>query len=287
MNAFHLIKTANAKINLSLDLTGVLPDGYHAINTVMQSVSLADTVTVSAGEPGISLSCSSPDVPCDEKNTAWKAAARFCEAAGVAPAVRIHIEKRIPSQAGMGGGSADAAAVLAALNEAHGYPLTDAALQGLALQIGADVPFCLAGGTRLCLNKGEIMAALPPFSAAVLIAKPARGVSTAAAFRRFDTAKTLRHPNSDVFLFHLARGETDAAFAAAGNLFEQLTDVPEGEAIKRSMAENGAYYAAMTGSGSAFFGLFRSKTAAENARRALEGSVPFTAVCETSEKGVE
>ena len=280
-------KQANAKINLSLDLTGTLPDGYHAVHTVMQSVTLADTVSVRPGGQGLSLSCSEPGIPADERNVAWKAAAAFCRAAGAAPDYHIHIIKRIPSEAGMAGGSADAAAVLAILNELNGSPLNENALLALALEIGADVPFCLTGGTRLCLNKGEIMAALPPFSAHVLIAKPARGVSTAEAFRRFDAAANLDHPDNDAFLFHMARGETTAAFRCAGNLFEQLTDVTEGAQIKRSMLENGAYYAAMSGSGSAYFGLFETEEAAAAALRALRGTVSFLQACRTAERGIE
>lgn len=281
------VKQANAKINLSLDLTGVLPDGYHAITTVMQSVDLADTVTMTSGADGLSLSCSAPGIPTDEKNAAWKAAAAFCRAAGKAPDYHIHIDKRIPSQAGMGGGSADAAAVLSILNGLHGAPLGEAELLALALEIGADVPFCLTGGTRLCLNKGEVMADLPAFSAHVLIAKPDRGVSTAEAFRRFDTAEKLTHPDNDGFLFHMACGDPASAFRCAGNLFEQLTDVPEGAAIKKSMLSNGAFYAAMTGSGSAFFGLFETEAAAEAAKTALAGTVPFLQVCKTAAQGIE
>ena len=279
-----LTRAANAKINLSLDLTGILPDGYHAVNTVMQSVSLCDAVTVEPGETGIRLSCSAPEVPTDRRNTAYAAAEAFYAAAGIAPGIHIHIEKRIPSQAGLGGGSADAAAVLRCLNERHGFPLPKETLLKIALGVGADVPFCLLGGTRLCLNKGEVMAKLPPFPAHVVVAKPLAGVSTAAAFKKFDSAPPLRHPKTDDFLFYMMRGDYDAAFACAGNLFEQLTNVPEGDFIKQSMRENGAYYAAMSGSGSAYFGLFRTPEAAARAASALRERVPFVAVCETAEE---
>ncbi len=277
-------RAANAKINLSLDLTGILPDGYHAICTVMQSVSLCDTVTLAPGAAGIRLSCSAPEVPTDKRNTAFAAAEAFYAAAGLAPCVDIHIEKRVPSQAGLGGGSADAAAVLHCLNERHGFPLGEDTLLRIALGVGADVPFCFLGGTRLCLNKGEVMAKLPPFAAHVVIAKPRAGVSTAAAFRKFDSAPPLRHPKNDDFLFYMMRGDYEAAFACAGNLFEQLTHVPEGDCIKQSMRENGAYYAAMSGSGSAYFGLFCTREAAVRAAGALRETVPFVAVCETAEE---
>ena len=282
MTRQNLTRRANAKINLSLDLTGVLPDGYHAICTVMQSVTLCDRVTLRGGKAGIRLFCDDPAVPTDRRNTAYAAAEAFYTAAGRAPAVEIAIEKHIPSQAGLGGGSADAAAVLLGLNELHGFCLPQTTLLALALGVGADVPFCLLGGTRLCMNKGEVMAPLPPFAAHVVIAKPATGVSTAAAFQKFDSAPVLSHPRNDDVLFHCAKGAYPAALACAGNLFEQLCDVPEGAAIKRTLREYGACYAAMSGSGSAYFGLFTSAEEARRAAAALQSSVPFISVCETA-----
>ena len=179
---------AYAKINLSLDLTGILPDGYHALNTVMQSVSLYDTVTVEKTYGGIFLRCSLPGLPSDSRNTAYKAAELFLSEAGIKEGVSIDIEKRIPSQAGLAGGSADAAAVLFALGQLYPGGLSEEKLFETALRVGADVPFCLSGGTRLCLDKGETMTALPAFHAFVLLMKPDTGVSTSEAFRKFDAS---------------------------------------------------------------------------------------------------
>ena len=282
-----LAKRANAKINLSLDLTSVLPNGYHAIHTVMQSVSLSDTVRVSDAAQGIRLICTDKSVPMDEKNTAYRAAAYYFEAIGGSPAIAIEIEKRIPSQAGLGGGSADAAAVLRILNEMHGFALTEQKLLEIALKTGADVPFALCGGTRYCMNIGEITAALPHIPAYVLIAKPERGVSTAEAFRKFDTGIPIRHPDADRLLYYFAKSEPKAALRHSGNVFEQLLTIPEGEAVKRVMAENGAYYTSLSGSGSAYFGLFDSAEAAEEAKEKLKTLVPFAACCETVRQGVE
>ena len=283
----ELTKKANAKINLSLDLTGVLPNGYHAINTVMQSVSLCDTVTLRPGGEGIGLSCSDVAVPVDGRNTAFRAAALFYGAISQPPAVSIHIEKRIPSQAGLGGGSADAAAVLLALNELHGAPLSMQTLLALGLKIGADVPFTLLGGTRLCLNVGEVTAPLPPVRAHAVIAKPQGGVSTAAAFGRYDAGAPLTHPKADPLLFYLAAGDHETALKYACNVFEELTDIPEGSAVKQALYKNGAYYAALSGSGSAYFGLFGSADEAERAAAAARELVPFVYVCETVNSGVE
>ena len=282
-----LSKRANAKINLSLDLTGVLPNGYHAIHTVMQSVSLCDTVSVDTSRSGISLRCDAPGVPVNEKNTAFRAAALFYEALGAAPAAVIEIEKRIPSQAGLGGGSADAAAALDILNELHGFPLDTQKLLETALKIGADVPFALLGGTRWCQNIGEITAELPHVPAHVLIAKPEAGVSTALAFQKFDAGAPLRHPDNDTLLYYFAKGAHKEALRHANNVFEQLLEIPEGEEIKRAMAEAGAYFTSLSGSGSAYYGLFDTAEAAERAREKLLTVVPFVACCETVQKGVQ
>lgn len=283
----EIIKKANAKINLSLDLTGILPNGYHAIRTVMQSVTLCDTVHIAEGTPGIRLSCDAPCVPTDERNTAFRAAQLFCAAAEIPPAVRIRIEKRIPSQAGLGGGSADAAAVLRGMNEMYGEPLTTSQLLKIAPKIGADVPFALIGGTRLCLNIGEIMADLPHYKTTVLIAKPDVGVSTGAAYEKFDSGVSLHHPDTDRLLYYFSAGDPRAALASAGNVFEQLTQLPEGDGIKTAMLQNGAYFASMSGSGSAYYGLFDSPAAARNAENALQTAVPFLSLCETAENGIE
>ena len=282
-----LIKRANAKINLSLDLTGVLPNGYHAIHTVMQSVSLSDTVSVDTANPGITLRCDTPGVPTDEKNTAFRAAALFYGAIGKTPAARIEIEKRIPSQAGLGGGSSDAAAVLDILNELHGFVLDTRKLLEIALKIGADVPFALLGGTRWCQNTGEITAELPHVPAHVLIAKPAAGVSTALAFQKFDAGAPLNHPENDALLYYFAKGDPKAALQHANNVFEQLLDIPAGSEIKRALAEAGAYFTSLSGSGSAYYGLFDTADEAQKAKEKLLTLVPFAACCETVEKGVQ
>ena len=283
----RITKHANAKINLSLDLTSVLPNGYHAIHTVMQSVTLHDTVHVTTGEPGIRLTCDAPGVPADGRNTAYTAAERFFAAVHKAPDVEIEIIKRIPSQAGLGGGSADAAAVLRILNEMHGVALREEALLEIGAAVGADVPFALTGGTRYCQNIGEVTAPLPHAEAHVVIAKPAAGVSTAEAFCRFDSGAALTHPDNDRLLFHFAAGRPKEALMCANNVFEQLVTVPEGERIKRILRDHGAYYASLSGSGSAYYGLFDAPEAAEAAKDALQAIVPFACCCKTARQGVE
>ena len=275
-------KQAFAKINLTLDVTGVLPDRYHSVFSAMQSVSLADAVTVETAEDnGVTLTCSDETVPCDERNTAFKAAELFRAEAGVTEGLRIHIEKRIPSQAGLAGGSADAAATLRAMAELYPGRLTEKDLFAIAFRVGADVPFCLAGGTQLCLNKGEIMAPLPSPEAWVVLVKPEENVSTGEAYRRFDSATDLFHPDNDTFLYFAARGEYKKALAYADNTFEQLCDLSCGAAIKSALYAGGAFYAAMTGSGSAFFGLFDEEEKAKQTAEQLRESWPCVSLCHT------
>lgn len=276
-------KKAYAKINLTLDLTGVLPNGYHPIFTLMQTVSLSDEVAVEINDSGvIAIESDDKNMPLDMSNTAYKAAALFLEKTGKEDTgVKIRIDKNIPSEAGLAGGSADAAAVLSLLNGHFSYPLTEKELLGIALKVGADVPFCVKGKTQLCQNIGEVMSELPSFSSYVVIAKPEEGVSTKQAFARFDKSENIAHPNNDNFLFYAARGEYKKALENAFNIFELLTPVKQGEYIKEAMRKHGAYYASMSGSGSAFFGLFDSRQDAEACEKELRDKVYFTCVCET------
>ena len=273
---------ACAKINLTLDITGELPDRYHSIFTVMQTVGLWDDVVVETTEAeGISLTCSDNTLPCDGRNTAYRAAELFLRAAGVESGVAVTVQKRIPAQAGLAGGSADAAAVLRALDGLFPGRLSRRQLLDIAFRIGADVPFCLAGGARLCQNKGEVMAELPGLDAWVVLVKPEENVSTKAAYDRFAQAKDLFHPDNGRFLFYAAAGEYRKALAYACNTFEALCEVPSGEAIKAALYAGGAYYAAMSGSGSAFFGLFEEESRAAAAAEALKASFPQTFLCHT------
>ena len=155
--------SACAKVNLSLDVLGRREDGYHELSMVMLAVTLADGLELSLAEPGVALSCTDPSVPCGEKNTVFRAASLFLERAGLAETTgaRIHLKKTIPSQAGLGGGSADAAAVLRGLNLLTGDPLSEEELFSIGLRVGADVPFCLAGGIRLARGVGDLLSSAP------------------------------------------------------------------------------------------------------------------------------
>jgi 4-diphosphocytidyl-2-C-methyl-D-erythritol kinase len=179
--------SAPAKINLSLSVLGKRPDGFHAIESHFVTLTLADTLTLApVSESGIAFTCSDATLPCDGSNLVVRAAQRFHETAGIPAAVRIHLEKKIPHGAGLGGGSSDAAATLRGLNALHGKPLGAETLHALAAGLGSDVPFFLAGGSAICRGRGEIIEPLPfPAPLALLLVKPAFGVPTPWAYSRW------------------------------------------------------------------------------------------------------
>lgn len=278
---------ANAKINLFLDLGGVLLNGYHGIWTVMQSIGIADRLTVELAESGIEVSCSDSVIPSNEKNIAYKAAALFAEATGYEKGIRIDIEKHIPSQAGLGGGSADAAATLLALNRLLGEPLTKAQLRKIAFRCGADVPFCLDGGMQLCQNMGEIVAPLPSLSGVhIVVAKPQAGVSTAEAYAAYDSAVWVRRADREQFLYFSATGNTPEILRRCFNIFEQFIEVPGRADIKSSMRRYNAKAACMSGSGSAVYGIFTDLAAAEECAADIRRFAPEVFVCSPCESSI-
>ena len=193
-------RKAYAKINLTLDVLGKLPNGYHSVRMVMQTISLHDTVSVSLDSSGkTTLHCSLPYLPADRTNLACRAADAFYHATGIAnPGTVISLEKQIPIAAGLAGGSADAAAVLRALDTLHGTALGDERLCAAGLSLGADVPYCLLGGTMLAEGIGERLSRLPNCPKAyVVLIKPPFSVSTAAAYAAMDAKQVMTHPDTD------------------------------------------------------------------------------------------
>lgn len=280
---------AAAKVNLMLDLTAVLENGYHSIYTVMQSIGLFDTITVETTDSDkITLSCSDESMPTDNKNTAWKAAEFFFEHIGSEKkGVNIHINKNIPSQAGMAGGSADAAAVIVALDKLFNTNLREEELLSIGEKVGADVPFCILGGTRLCLNKGEVMAKLPDFNPCyMVIVKPDQGVSTKEAYSNYDSAQWIRHPDNEGFLFAATTKDFDTMCKKAANVFEQVVEVSDRVKIKSVMRNHNAKLAMMTGSGAAVFGVFVSKLDAENCKKDLADMFSSVFIAEPTEKAL-
>ncbi len=275
------VKSA-AKINLALDITGKLPNGYHSIESVFQTVGLYDEVEVELTDGGILLECEVPEcfassdpIPCDERNIAYKAAKFFFEQNGLDCGCRIHIKKGIPSQAGMGGGSTDAAAVLCCLGQLTGKSVKNPE------KLGADVPFFMTGGTAYVEGIGESITPLPDYSGRILVvAKGIEGVSTAEAYGKTDSLISPQHPDVHGLVDTLVNSP-DEAFRFFGNLFEEAVSLTEVDEIKKSMLAGGALNAVMTGSGSAVFGLFSERDNAAVCAEKLEKSGFFACVCET------
>lgn len=269
-----IVVGAPAKINLSLDITGVRENGYHNIDTVMQSVGLCDTVTISRmSGRGLYISCNQPRIPCDETNYAHIAASRFFERFGRPDtAIAIDIQKRVPSQAGLAGGSADAAGVLVGLNGLLNAGADLETLCELGLTVGADVPFCIVGGTRRARGIGEKLSLLPTIPPChILIAKPAAGISTAESYRRYDRAGARRHPDTDRLAHCLEQADLQGVTKEMYNVLSEVADLPAIEEIRAAMLACGASGAMMTGSGSAVFGLFVSRGQAKHCLRKLYG----------------
>lgn len=272
---------APAKINLALDVTGKREDGYHSLQTVFQAVSWYDRITVERlrESTDIRFTCSDKTLE-TAKNTAYRAAELFCHAVGFCGGVAIGVEKCIPQQAGLAGGSADAAGVLAALNELTGKPLSVGALQELGGKIGADVPFCLMGGTALGTGTGTELTPLPPVPFHVVLVKPEGGVSTPEAYTRLDSALSLFHPDVAGMCAALRAGDSAGVFARVGNSFEAPLALPETAVLCRMLVKNGASAACLSGSGSAVFGLFRTTQTARQCAELLQKNYPQTKLCE-------
>ncbi len=265
-----MVGKAFAKINLYLDITGRLPDGYHELCTVMQRISLCDEVKVKKAE-GITVRTDRSYVPSDGRNTAFKAAKAFFEAAGIEGGAEISVSKVIPVGAGLGGGSADAASVLLQLNDLYDSPLTEDKIMEAALSVGADVPFCIKGGIALCRGKGEKITPLQKLpECAFLVAKPRFSVKTPEAYAEYDKFKGTC-PDVSGFLDALSSGDLKKICEAMGNALETPVSrlYPDIIEIKRKIYETGALGAMMTGSGSAVFGIYNNEKEANAAAQKL------------------
>ncbi|MBQ3259099.1 MAG: 4-(cytidine 5'-diphospho)-2-C-methyl-D-erythritol kinase [Clostridia bacterium] len=271
---------APAKVNLTLDVVGRRADGYHLLRSVMQTVDLYDVVTVSKRDDGrLCVSCDG-GIPADEHNTATRAARLFCEKGGYVCGFDITVEKHIPSQAGMAGGSADAAAVLVALNVLTGAGYTTAQLCEMGAVIGADVPFCVHGSTVLCSGTGTELTPVTPLTNGIFVAvKPEGGVSTPEAYRLLDSADALLHPDTDGLCRALESGALEEMAACMGNSFEEPLALPHTADIQARLQNGGALRAILTGSGSTVVGLFRDEQTAQACAKELRQHYPQTFVC--------
>ena len=258
-----LYEGAFAKLNLTLDVLGKREDGYHDLKSVMQTISIRDDVEIDigTGKPW-SLECSAEGIPTDRKNLAWKAAEVFCQAMKKDPdGISIRIHKRIPSGAGLGGGSADAAAVLRALNRHYGSPLSVLALAELGARVGSDVPFCVLCGTAMVEGRGERLRKLPDLPDCVfVVCKPDFSVSTPELYQKIDTVAIAHHPDNTAMESALLAADLGKIADLIENVFDPVVTAEHLELnyIKSICNSYGALGMQMTGSGSAIYAIMPS-----------------------------
>ncbi len=282
-----MLLEAFAKINWSLDITGVREDGYHLMDMLMQPVSLADTIRISPAEELTLETSGFPLLRANENHLAMRAARLLKEATGFSGGAALSVHKRIPVGAGLGGGSADAAAVLRGLNQLWQTGLSPSELEALGLQLGADIPFCLRGGLCRTRGIGEDLEALGEGPVLPLIVvQPCRGLSTREVFHAWHAQRDDRHPDTDTAARALLDGQVAPLRQALGNVLQPVSvhmRPPIGVAIRR-LLEGGADAALMTGSGSAVFGVFRSPTRARAAFPGISALWRSAFLCHTQQE---
>lgn len=279
-----LYEGAFAKLNLTLDVLGKREDGYHDLKSVMQTVSIRDDIEIDIGTgKEWCLKCDKEGIPTDERNLAWKAAKVYCDAMNKEPnGLEIRITKRIPSQAGMGGGSADAAAVLRALNRYYGNPLSIMALAELGAQVGSDVPFCVVCGTAMAEGRGERLRKLPDMPDCIfVVVKPAFSISTPELYRKIDSVEIPKRPNHQAMESALLAGDLEKVAKNVYNVFDPVVtaDHLEMNYIKSIFHSYGAVNYQMTGSGSAVFAVVSGFEVAAVICSMLKESYPDIFIC--------
>jgi len=279
-----------AKVNYALDVLGLRSDGYHEVGTVMQSISLADDVGLRRAAGGLDLWLEPEGVKIgpQERNTAYLAWKSLQRLTGEELPVKVTLRKEIPAGAGLGGGSADAAALLVGLNELFGLGLQVRELHEVGATIGADVPFCISGGTALGEGVGEILTPLPsPPIHHLVVAKPLRSADTGEIYHAYDEAKTVSTGSVEPVVSGLRSGSLPGLASAVGNDLTPVTAgfVPEVAALEQALLASGALGASMSGSGTAVYGIFDDAKTAGAARDAVDA--PFISVYEPVSRGVE
>jgi len=253
---------AYAKVNLGLDVIKRLDNGYHQVKMVMQSIGIYDELILQKTTGGIVITTDSGEIPSDESNLAFRAARLMIEKYGLTDGIRIHLKKNIPVAAGLAGGSSDAAAVFQGMNTLFGLGLDLSTLMELGVKIGADVPYCILGGTALAEGIGEVLTALPPAPDGILlVVKPEFAVSTKAVYERLDAEGIAVHPDIDGMVRAIKDNNLDGVVSRMGNVLESVTEKmhPRITEIKNLMLEMGARNSLMSGSGPTVFGVFSAQ----------------------------
>ena len=264
-------REAPAKINLALDILGKRPDGYHALCSIMQTVSLCDTVELAEGGEGFTLSMAGFTPPEGRKTLEQRAAEAFFARLGRAmPPLTVRIAKRTPAYAGLGGGSADVAALLRILRDRYAPEMEDTTLESIGAEVGSDMPFCLRGGTALAAGRGEILTDLPPLPDCwIVLCKPPFPIPTPMLFARADSVAIRHRPDIPGMRKALENGDLEGVAGRLGNVFEEVLPPECGAvfAIRDALLAAGALGAGMSGSGPTVFGIFREEGLARAAQK--------------------
>ncbi|MZQ75849.1 MAG: 4-(cytidine 5'-diphospho)-2-C-methyl-D-erythritol kinase [Peptoclostridium sp.] len=280
-----------AKVNFSIDVVGKREDGYHLVEMIMQTIDLYDVITLcDTPEKGISIKCSSGIVPSDSRNIAYKAADLIIKRCGVEKGVKIDIEKRIPVGAGMAGGSCNAAGVLVGLNRLWNLGLSVEELKQLGLELGADVPFCIEGGTALAQGIGEKLTALKDVKDVwIVVCKPNFSVSTAEVYKSLKLDSVGTRPDTGRLLGYMEKNDIKALAGGMANVLEGVTQSRYSVIahIKDKMMHQRALGSIMTGSGPTVFGIFKNFEDAHKAESKLKAMWEQTYLVKTENRGVE
>lgn len=279
---------AFAKLNLALDILGRRPDGYHDMRMIMQSIDLADQITVTPQPgPGVTVNTDLPYLPRGEGNIAAKAAARFFQETGLPfPGLGIDIQKQIPVCAGMAGGSSDGAAVLRILRRAYAPEMALERLEEIGALVGSDVPYCVRGGTVLAEGRGERLSELPALPPCwLVVCKPASSVSTPELFAQVRVKKLRCHPDVPGMTAALEQGDLEGVARRLYNVFEDVLPRRYSQVfeMKSALLEHGAMAASMTGSGPSVFGIFQDKEPAARAVETLTGRCASVYLCQPAQ----
>lgn len=281
-------RRAPAKVNLALDILGTRPDGYHDMRMVMQTISLCDTVTVEETVAGFELRTDGDFIPAGKKTLEQRAAETFFAAIGKpVPGLAVTLEKVTPAYAGLGGGSADVAALLRILRDTYAPEMSTGELERIGFTVGSDMPFCIHGGTCLAEGRGEVLTDLTPLPDCWLVlCKPDFGIPTPTLFARVDGGELTRRPDIGGMAEALRTGDLEGVATRLGNVFEEVLpeEYHEVFAIKHRLLELGALNAAMSGSGPTVFGIFREKAVAKRALEMLKETYAQTYLAEPVKK---
>ncbi|WP_138205935.1 4-(cytidine 5'-diphospho)-2-C-methyl-D-erythritol kinase [Haloimpatiens lingqiaonensis] len=268
-----MLMKAYAKINISLDVVGKREDGYHLLKMIMQNIDLYDVVKVEKRKEGITIGCDKAYVPLDERNIAYKAARLFLDIYNIDGGVEIYINKNIPVAAGLAGGSTDAAAVLKCMRDIYEVDASDEELMALGLKIGADVPYCILGGTALCEGIGEVIAPLKSFKDKILVlVKPNFGVSTKEVYKALNIEKIYKHPETEKLIAYMEVNDLVSVSRNMKNVLENVTirNNTVIKKIKTKMINLNALGSLMSGSGPSVFGFFDDMLTAQRCYEELK-----------------